>query len=228
VSRAPSIAGIAGFLVRFALAYGLLMAPWPGWVEAYGRIYGSAAAFLFESANPDRNVRIRHVVPEPGTAAAQTVQDTVVRLEIRGVDVGMQTIPPFGTARSSRYTGYVPTAFAVALVLATPLPWRRRAAAMAWAALLASGFAALMLAIWIRGWFYWQECAWLAKFSSRYELRADLSGSLVDISTWPGPYFIAPVFIWIIVSLRRKELEAIPVASSPSGGTRQRTESLSN
>lgn len=200
---------IAAFSARFALAYGLLMAPWPGWVETYGKIYSSAAAFLFDSTNPDRSVRIRHVVPHPGTGAATAVQDTVVRLEIRGASVGLRVVPPFGTARSSRYTGYVPTALAVALVVATPISWRRRAWGLAWAVLLASGFSALMLAIWIHGWFYGQECIWLASFSEGYASRARMIGSLVGITAWPGPYYIAPVFIWILVSLRPEDITSI-------------------
>jgi hypothetical protein len=198
---------IAGFTARFALAYGLLMAPWPGWVEAYGEIYCSAARFLFDSTNPDRNIQIRHFVPQPGTRAAEAIQDTAVRLEIRGARIGLQEVPPFGTARSSRYTGYVPTAFAIALVVATPISWRRRAWSLGWAVLLASGFSALMLAIWIQGWFYWQECIWLASFSARYASRARMIGSLMETTTWVGPYYIAPVFIWVLVTFRRADLE---------------------
>lgn len=212
------ISKILAFSARFALAYGLLMAPWPGWVEAYGRIYASTAAFLFESANPDRSVRIHHVAPQRGTQAATVVQDTEVRLEIRGARVGLRAVPPFGTARSSRYTGYVPTALAVALVVATPISWRRRAWALAWAVMIASGFSALMLAIWIHGWFYGQECIWLASFSEGYASRARVIGSLVGITAWPGPYYIAPVLIWILVSFRPADLESIVEKLRPGTG----------
>ena len=200
---------IAGFSARFALAYGLLMAPWPGRMEGYGEIYCAAARFLFQSADPDRSIRIRHVVPQPGTRDEEAVRDTEVRLEIRGAKVGLQTVPPFGTARSSHYTGYAPTVLAVALVLATPISRRRRAWALAWAVLAASGFSALMLAIWIYGWFYLQDCIWLASFSARYASRARMIGSLMEITTWPGPYYVAPVFIWILVSFRRSDIESV-------------------
>lgn len=203
------IGAILAFSARFALAYGLLMAPWPGWVETYGRLYGSAAALLFSSANPDRSVRIHHLAPQPGTSAAKVVQDTEVRLMIRGARVGLREVPSFGTAWSSRYTGFAPTALAIALVVATPISWRRRAWASAWAALLASVFSALMLAIWIHGWFYSQECVWLASISETYASRARAVESLMRITTWPGPYYIAPVFIWMLVSLRPEDIASI-------------------
>jgi hypothetical protein len=193
-------------------------APWPGWVEAYGKVFASSAALLFESSNPDRSIRIRHFVPRPGTSAATAVQDTTVRLEIRGARVGLQAVPPFATARSSRYTGYAPTALAIALVIATPIPWRRRAWALLWAALLASGFSALMLAIWIHEWFYGQECIWLASFSEGYAWRGRIVGSLVGITAWPGPYYIAPVLIWILASFRATDLDSILEKTRTSAG----------
>jgi hypothetical protein len=203
------IGKIAGALARFVLAYGLLMAPWPGWVETYGKIYSSAAAFLFESTDPNRSVRIRHFVPRRGTTAETWSQDTSVSLQIRGPSVGFREVPPFSTGRSSRYTGYAPTALAIALVLATPVSWRRRGSALPWAVLLASGFSALMLAIWIHGWFYGQECISLAQFSAQYASRARMVASLLKMTGEMAPYYIAPVFIWTLVSLRRKDLESL-------------------
>jgi hypothetical protein len=203
------IGKIAGALARFALAYGLLMAPWPGWVETYGKLYSSAAAFLFDSTDPNRSVRIRHFVPERGSAAETWSQDTSVILQIRGARVGLREVPLFSTGRSSRYTGYAPTALAIALVLATPVSWRRRGWALPWAVLLASGFSALMLAIWIHGWFYGQECASLAQFSAQYASRAKIVASVLEMSMDMAPYYIAPVFIWTLVSLRRKDLESL-------------------
>jgi hypothetical protein len=178
-------------------------------VETYGKIYSSAAAFLFDSTDPNRGVRIRHFVPPRGTAAEKWSQDTSVRLEIRGLRVGYREVPPFSMGRSSHYTGYAPTALAIALVLATPVSWRRRAWALPWAVLLASGFSALMLAIWVHGWFYGQECFWLGRFSAQYASRARMAASLVEMSGHMGPYYIAPVFIWALVSLRRKDLESV-------------------
>jgi hypothetical protein len=185
------------------------MAPWPGWEETYGELYSSAAAILFESSDPSRSVRIRHVIPQRGSASETWSRDMSLRLQVRGHRVGFREIPAFSTGRSSRYTGYAPTALAIALVLATPVSWRRRLRALPWAVLLASGFSALMLAIWIHGWFYGQECASLAQFSAQYAARARMVASLLETSGDMAPYYVAPVFIWALVSLRPRDLESL-------------------
>ena len=200
---------VAGFPVRLALVYGLLMAPWPGWEDSYGRLHAQASAWLFESADPERRVRIAHTQPEPGSYAHLWKQDTVVSLRIAGASVGDRQVPTFGTARSSRYTGYTPIALTIALVIALPIPWRRRLVALPWAVLLAVAFSALMLAFFIHGWFYMQEWIVLAETSAVYETLADTVGGLLVITAGFGPYYIAPVVIAVLVALRRADLESV-------------------
>jgi hypothetical protein len=184
------------------------MAPWPGWADAYGKAYAAAAAFLFGSTDPDRKVTIVHIDSKRRVSPGSWDRDTAVKLRIGGASVAPRRVPPFETSRSSRYTGYGPTALALALVLATPIPWRRRAWALPWAALLASVFVATMLAIWIYGWFYGEECLSLAPFSEEHAARAKLVATVLDMNSWMGPYYIAPVFIWVLVSFRREDLES--------------------
>lgn len=207
---------LLGIPVRFALAYALLMAPWPGWVETYGKLYAGSCAWLFDSGDPERYVRITHFAARSGTFAAQWSLDTVVTLQIQGESVGHRKVPPFARTRSSRYTGYAPTALALALVFAAPIPWRRRAWAVPLAVLLASGFALLMVWLWIHGWFHAQESIWLARSSEHYASRARLLASLLEISGSFGPYYIAPVFIGALVSLRRADLDSLAAALSAS------------
>ena len=200
---------IAGFPVRLALVYGLLMAPWPGWEDHYGKIYAQASAWLFESADPERRVRIAHSPPKPGSFAQMWKQDTVVSLKIGSASVGNRQVPTFGTARSSRYTGYTPMALTIALVIAMPISWRRRLVALPWAVLLAVVFSALMLAFFIHGWFYVQEWIVLADTSAGYATLARTVGVLLGMTAGFGPYYLAPVFLAALVSLRRGDLESV-------------------
>lgn len=200
--------------IGFVVAYALLMAPWPGWMEAYGKIYSSTASYLFDSKNPERRVLIRHAAA--AAATSKWSQDTSVLLMIRGESVGSRRVKPFSTVRSSRYTGYVPIALVVALVVATPIPWRRRLRALPWAVLLASGFSAAMLWIWIHGWFYGQECISLALTSPEYRPRVRMVGSILKMSTEMGPYYITPILIWVFVSFRREDLESLQRRLQPS------------
>ena len=222
---APHAAKLIALLARFVLVYGLLMTPWPGWEDAYARIYASAAALIFDSFDPHRSVRIEHL-DVPIQHQNSWGQDTAVRLRISGPAVLMRNAPSDTTHRSSRYTGYAPAALAVALAMATPISWRRRALAVPLAVLLASGFSALMLATWIHGWFYLQECIAVAPFSAECVQRAKLVASGMRLSGDMGPYFIAPVFVWVAVTLRRRDLDSflgrlqLP-RSHPVSGTRR-------
>lgn len=200
---------VVGLPVRLALVYGLLMAPWPGWEDDYGKLFAKASAWLFESADPERRVRIAHVQPERGSYAHMWKQDTVVSLKIAGASVGDRQVPTFGTARSSRYTGYTPMALTIALVIAMPISWRRRMTALPWAVLLAVGFSALMLAFFIHGWFHVQEWIVLAETSAAYETLARTVGALLGITSGFGPYYIAPVIIAVLATLRRADLESV-------------------
>lgn len=200
---------IAGAFIQFVVAYGVLMAPWPGWREAYGHVYAAAATVLFGTQSPERTVLIHHVVAAKSSRPNEWGQDIVVALGMRGGSVGSRRVEPSRTTRSSRYTGFAPAALVVALVVATPIPWRRRLRALSWAVVLASGFSAAMLGFWIHGWFYGQECISLALVSAEYIPRVRMVASLLEMSTWMGPYYVTPVLIWILASFRREDLEPL-------------------
>ena len=195
---------IAGFLVRFAAVYAILIAPWPGLTTSYGRLYCAVGELLFGSRQPERSVRLVRVDPARSPDASWQ-RDTAIILEIRGARVGHRHVPPFGATRSSRYTGYVPTAILIALVVATPIPWRRRAEALLWGVLLISAFAALMVAAWIHGWFLMQESIFRAESSNGWSLLSRGATSLLLIDASMGPYYVAPVLVWLGVVMMRRD-----------------------
>jgi hypothetical protein len=190
----------ATFVARFVAVYAILMAAWPGLSAGYGSIYRAAADLLFGSRGPTHSVRIARV--DPGRSRDATWQrDTVIVLEIAGESVGHRPIPAFATERS-RYTGYVPTAIAVALVAATAVPWRRRALASLLAIALMSAFAALAVAAWIHGWFLLQESLYRAEASPRWSLVSRSALALLEIDGSMGPYYVAPVLVWLLLAVR--------------------------
>jgi hypothetical protein len=104
----------------------------------------------------------------------------------------------------TRGVGWVPTAFLIALVLATPVPWRRR-----WAALglgLMALHAYLLLAVRVYIW--------------NRSLPAPVPGAAVPVVKWIaaaleetmvtqlGPSFVVPAVIWILVAFRREDFTA--------------------
>lgn len=198
---------VAAFVVRFALLYALLMAPWPGSVEAYGALYRGLVQLCTVSIDPERSVRVYD--------AARGRQ-----LGPASMDTGIQhRVPPergYGdravadSLRSSRHTGYMPTAMLLSLVLATPLPWRRRLRAAAGGFLLITAFVAFMPAWQILPWFDPEkDHLFLRLLPSLRPAWGALLDGLCELSLWMTPYYLAPIPIWLFASVRRDEWLAL-------------------
>ena len=131
---------IAWFLVRLVLLYAVFIAPWPVVPEAYAAAYRAVSNVVFGSFGSEGVVQFRK---------PQGPSDMDTELAIR-----KRSSPVMGTTEhSARFMGYVPTAFVVSLILATPLPWSRRGKALLWAMLLVHGFIAIRLLIVLLYWF---------------------------------------------------------------------------
>ena len=190
-----------GFAVRLLFFYGLLVFPRP----LVGPYY---AAFFRESANglvgPTREgvvIRFRPMVTDA-----------------RGRDVQL-VIQQSGSTRfwttpiSSRMQGYLPTVELLALVLATPIPWKRRIRATIAGLLVVHAFIALRIFSAIA---YSLATAKLGYFSDFSPFWRDVVFKIDEIlTTVPSTTFVAPVFIWIIVTIRRDDLLALVGSSAP-------------
>lgn len=205
---------VVWFLLRFALCYGLLLAPWPGLTEGFGKVFASAADRVFGSDDPTHRVRIRWMDPDQPMIGPEWAQDTVLVLEFRG---GPRNARPsiFSLVRSSRYTGYVPAALLLALVLATPVPWSRRLWAILWGLPLVTVFVGAMLLLVIQGWFHQEETRLLMTLQPHVPSAWDrFVQSFWQISNWMMPYYVVPTLIWILVTLRPGDLDPILAADA--------------
>ncbi len=110
--------------VLFLVFYALFMAPWPGLRSAYASFYRKTASILFQSFGaPDVAVRFYPM-------AQQHFDIKVVFLDLKKRDADGNAIPFKMKGITSRYSSYMFVAFAVAMILATPVPWKRRALAL--------------------------------------------------------------------------------------------------
>lgn len=184
----------AGFFLRLVLFYGLLVAPWPGLREAYARGYRAAGNALFGSFGSDGVVRF-----EPLSKGREQM-DT----EIGIGNLRTRPAPKFAQ-HSTRLTGYLPTAEVVALILATPIPWSRRWKALLWGLLLANGLVALRVTILLLYGFSGDHpCALYSPGPFWSEVLAGAHSVMV---VWVSFTYVAPVFIWIVVTFRRGDLQ---------------------
>ncbi len=186
---------IAGFVFRLVLFYGLLVAPWPGLQQAYSTVYRGACNAIFGSFGSGGVVRFGPSAKgRPGTHAEITVRN------VRSPTVAT-------TSHSIRFTGYLPAAEVLALILATPIPWSRRWKALVWGMILVNGFVLLRVWITLLYWFS-RDQPWALYHPSPFWSKF-IGGLFEFASVSPACSFVVPVLIWILVSLRDSDCPAI-------------------
>jgi hypothetical protein len=184
-----------GFFLRLLPLYALLAAPWPWVQDAYAAAFRAAGNFAFGNFGSDGEVQFR---PYEG---GDPKRDTEILFRRPGHRMG-------GVLRnSSRLTGYLPTVEVVALVLATPIPWARRWRALLWGLVLVNAFVALRLEISLL--YTWSgDNAWRLYDPSPF-WRAVLGHAFHVTARSLTFAYVMPVFIWILVTFRRGDLERV-------------------
>ncbi len=104
------------------------------------------------------------------------------------------------TELDTRSIGWVPTALTMALIVATPIPWRRRGLALLGGLILIHGFILFSLQTWI-----WNNSPdpSLMTLSTFWKGVADELN--YTFMTQLGASFSVPVIIWILVTFRRQD-----------------------
>ena len=189
----------AGFVIRLLMIYGVFCIPWPGVRQGYAALYRGAGNGLFGSFGSEGVVRFRPLQAGQGRFDSE-------------IQVGKRGSPYLRTTQyDSTSAGYLPMAETIALVLATPIPWRRRWEALLYGVLLANGFVALRVYILLLHWFS-SEQPWALYKPGQFwnEVLANVHGFTVP----PACTFLVPVLIWILVTFRREDIRRF-VGSTP-------------
>jgi len=197
---------LTGFVIRLLMIYGVLCVPWPGVRQGYAALYRAAGNGLFGSFGSGGVVRFRPLQAEQGRFDSE-------------IKVGKRGSPHFTTTPyDSILAGYLPMAETIALVLATPIPWRRRWEALFYGVLLANGFVALKVYILLLHWFSIEK-PWALYTLSQFWNNV-LAAVLEFIVVAPTCTFLVPVLIWILVTFRREDIRRF-VASTEKTVTAQ-------
>ena len=191
---------VVGFFVRFMAIFVVLTAPWPGLPQAYAPAYRAAGNLLFASFGADGTVELRPSTrddPDRDTEFALANWQT----DAESVFVG------------SSLKGYKPTAFVLALILATPIPWRRRWRALLWGTVCITVYAALRTTVFL-----------VAVFSEDNDLAVltlgPISKTALDYIYWVvvdsfAGWLILPLPIWALVSFRRQDWQTLLKGGRP-------------
>ncbi len=178
----------------FLLAFGLLMAPWPRLGRVYTRFYSAGAALLFGSFGSTGIVTF-----EP---LHDSEHDLHVTLYNRARLAPDGDIARIRTRHSSRHAGYMYVAFLAALILATPIPPKRKGWALFLGIILINGLIASQLAIRILHAFHNRPLSMfvMSTFSKRV---LSITHQAFAVNVTFG--FVICVFIWILVCFRRRD-----------------------
>ncbi len=177
------------FAWRLPLFYVLLVIPWPGVREGYGVAFRAVGNQVFGSFGSQGIVKFRPLVPK------KPKRDTEVYLRNRR----QKTF--WLMNYSSRYSGYLPTAAVIALILATPTPWSRRWRALLLGLFLVNGFVAIRVAISLVSEF---RLADLFVYGPFWDRAIDVMYDAVAVSTVTS--IVIPAMIWVLVTFRRDDL----------------------
>ncbi len=183
----------AAFLARAALFYALLVIPWPGLRSTYAAGYRAVANKLFGHFGSDGAVRFRAITPGPDLADTE-------------FDLGNRRTGAMRSARhNSRVTGYLPTAETIALILATPIPWRRK-----WKALLAGlalAYALIALRLSVALLYGFASGGPVALFHPSPWAQSALTMLFNVIVAGISFTYVAPFFLWLAVAVRSADIE---------------------
>ncbi len=192
---------ILSFFLRLVLLYALLVAPWPGLRACYGSGYRTVMNALFGSFGSDGIVRFEALAGD-----VEQVDTEIIAGNRR------TRARPISALHSTAVTGYLPTAEVVALIVATPIPWSRRWKSLLWGLLLVNGLVILRVAIALLYGFSGDHP--IALYSPGPVWIAVLAGAHRVFATWINFSYVAPLFIWIVVTFRRSDWERLLGARS--------------
>ena len=191
----PGAKAILAFVLRAVVVYALLLAAWPLVGGAYAAVYRGVGGVLFAHVGDGGRAQFEPLHPQQGPMDTRVV---CTNRNAPGWQDNSMLI-------STRYKGYVPAVTLVALVLATPVTWKRRGWALLW------GLPAVHVFVMAR-----QMLSLVRKFSYESEIQAyvlsDWAAGVVQyVSTAMAASvfmcsFVVPAVVWVVVTVRWKRI----------------------
>lgn len=199
---------IKRFVLIFLGIYGVLLAAghWGGLGDAYQKLIQSAGNGIFQEMWSDGLADFQ-VEKDPLQKGMDTVIMLVNREELGKARAENRSVNVIKVYFSSWQSGFLSTAFLLALVLASPVPMRRKLISAGIGLLLITLF--VLFRLWINLMFSWDENPKLgvveySSFSSG--LIQFLDGVFVKHIVVS---FVVPLVLWILVTFGKGDLASI-------------------
>jgi len=190
----PALKPVVWFFLKVLLLYVFFLVVHGEAV--YAAVFRACGNGVYATMGDGGRVRLAKT---SGAAGEHDTQVTLTNMKVRGARGRMEI--------TTRTMGYLPTAFAVALVLATPLPLKRLIPAL--------GLALLLISCFVGFQFYLRLVDVLSQPDplNVYHLGAFMKAAvrilIKTLSLTPVTGYIAPVFCWIIVVFRGDQLSML-------------------
>lgn len=197
---------IGGFFIRFALIDALLLAAWLVIGPMYATAFRAAGNVAFGSFGANAAVDFH----------APAIADATGESGRSGGSGGMESEVSLSNTRtharvhrliSARFLGYVPTVMTASLILATPIPIRRRWRALAWGLALIQLYVALRIWLMLLAGFSGDSA--VATFSLGGFAESVLSSLFGLFSVSIIGCYLGPILIWILVTFRRGDADLL-------------------
>lgn len=192
----PPLRQVSYFFARLVLYYGLFLSLW-SWVgldRAYPIAFQKSATYVFRSLH-SMGGRWMVLVHAPEAPVGKFDTEIVVGNPSTGA-LGKQPL-------NAQYLGYAPLSMVLTLILASPVPWRRRAWACLWGLILVHAWMAIGLILLVVH--AYSVPGPLAMYSVSAVTTKSLAFLAETMVTSTVGRYAVPVFFWLLVTFRRAD-----------------------
>ena len=186
------------FLLRFTIVFAVLVAPWPGWHQAYGESFRWLFGKCLRHPGGGGLVKFTHNPPS-GDGLDLTIYLTNASLVGKKGEAQATWVK-----LNSRVLGLIPTALLVALIFASPVSLGRRGRAMGWGLLWCHGY--IITALFITICRQYQAAPLGLSVFEGSPLGRRMVGSLHQILVEHiGTQLAFAVVVWVLVTFTRED-----------------------
>ena len=181
------------FLVALVVYSAIVLIPWSGPREGYRSVFIATIHGVYGRFGAEGLVRCEN-------RDIDAIEDVNIYLGKRiGTRIGEVPV-----AVSTARLGYAPLAFLIALVVATPIPWRRKWRSLVWGLILVEAFVVIRSGLLIAYWFG-------SPGPVRIYTPGVVSGWIIGrayefLAQAPGASFLVPTLVWAAVSWRADDV----------------------
>jgi len=184
------------FAGRFLVCYLLLSLPWPGMTGLYRSLAGETASWLFDTERHSYSVSFAwgETPSRPYNARITIVNPKILNADgsgpVRHLDFDARCL----------FSG--PYLLLVSLIVASPVPWRRR-----WRTLMLGLPVLALLLISFFEFCLWQESSEIGLVVLSPAQKEIVSLIRSVLTAYQG--FLAPIFLWLVITFQSEDVEKL-------------------